>query len=246
MLSLPHTFSKRSRDAFISTEVNQRVESTVQTHQAPTELTSDVDTVRPFLAQLPTVQKSRPKVEVLEYVVGDVTDREQKHQDDQQLHTFLFEYLVGGICPAENDKHVSVAAQRDEERDAESCERPSKTVPEVTLYVHFIGGVEAFFSVPPSHFGVEHVWKTLNPNQQPGGDRDNHRAGESDLSQRSQWMDNSQVPVDTYTGQEADAAVQIQIEEESRYLAERLSKNPSTLHEVVHHQKGNRQQVQDV
>lgn len=90
LLSSPQTVSKRSGDVFMSMEVNQRVESTVQTHQAPTELMSDVDTVRPFTAQLPTGQKSRPKVEVLQYVIGDVTNGEKKNQDDQQLHASLF------------------------------------------------------------------------------------------------------------------------------------------------------------
>lgn len=131
---------------------------------------------------------------------------------------------------------MSVAAERDQERDAESCERPSKTVLEVTLYVLHVGGVEASLGARLRHFGVEHVWKTLNPNQQPGGDRYEHRVSESDSPHRSDWMDNSQVPVHTDPGQEADAAKQIQVEAESRYLAERLSKDPSVL-QVVRHQK---------
>lgn len=65
-LSWPHTFSERSQDVFISTEVNQRVESTVQTNKATTELTGDVHTVRPFWAHLPIGLNSWPKVEVLE------------------------------------------------------------------------------------------------------------------------------------------------------------------------------------
>lgn len=146
LLTSQHTLPKRSKDVFISAEVNQRVESTVQTHQAPTELLSDVDAVRPFTAHLPTGQESGPKVEVLEYVIGDVANREKKNQDDQQLHTFLFQDLVRGIFPTENYKHVSVAAERDQERDAESCRRPSQTVHEVTLYVLLIGGVKACLS----------------------------------------------------------------------------------------------------
>lgn len=52
-LSWPQTFPERCQDVFISTEVNQRVESTVQTNEATTELTGDVHTVRPFWAHLP-------------------------------------------------------------------------------------------------------------------------------------------------------------------------------------------------
>lgn len=59
-------------------------------------------------------------------------------------------------------------------------------------------------------------------------------------------MDNSHVPVHTDTRQEPDAAVQIYIEAESRYLAERMSKNPSTPLEVVDHQEWKRKQVENV
>lgn len=109
-----------------------------------------------------------------------------------------------------------------------------------------MGGIKAFLSVSLKCFGVEHVWKTLNSNQQPSGDRDNHRVGEGDASHGSHRMDNSQVPVHTYARQEPDAAIQIKIEAEPCYLAECLSENPSTPHEVVDHQKWKREQVENV
>ena len=59
-------------------------------------------------------------------------------------------------------------------------------------------------------------------------------------------MDNGQVPVHTYTSQEPNAAIQIQVEAEPCHLAEYISKDPFTLHEVVHHQKWQREQVQNI
>lgn len=59
-------------------------------------------------------------------------------------------------------------------------------------------------------------------------------------------MDNGQVPVHTYTSQEPNAAIQIQVEAESCHLAECFSKDPFTLHKVVHHQKWQREQVQNI
>lgn len=207
---------------------------------------SDVDALRPLMALLPTGQESGPEVEVLEDVIGDVTKGEEQDQDDQQLHASLFQHLVGGVCPAENHKHVSVAAQREQQRDAEARERPCQTVPQVAGNELSVGGIEAFLSVPAGGFGVEHVWKTLNPNQQPGGGGDQHRVGEGDASHGSEGVDDGQVAVDADAGEEGHAAVQVQVEAEPGHLAEGLPEDPATLHEVVDHQEGKRQQVEDV
>ena len=47
-------------------------------------------------------------------MIGDVTNREENNQDEQQLQTSLFQYLVSGISAAENDNRMSIAAQCDE------------------------------------------------------------------------------------------------------------------------------------
>lgn len=141
---------------------------------------------------------------------------------------------------------MSVAAQGDEERDEEPCEGPCETVLQVTLYVLGIGSIEAFFSPCWKMFGIEHVWKTLNSYQHPSGDRDEHRVGDSDSSHHSHWVDDRQVPVHTNTRQEPDTSIQVQVEAESCYLAEGVSKNPPAAHEVVHHQKRKRKEVQKI
>lgn len=69
--------------------------------------------------------------------------------------------------------------------------------------------------------------------------------GDGDASQHSHRMHNGQIPVDTNTSEESNAAIQIQVETQSCYLAECVSKGPK-IHEVVHHQKRERDQVQDV
>ena len=97
--------------------------------------------------------------------MGDVANREEKDQNEQQPQDFLFQYLVSGICGAENHNHMSIAAQCDEERDKKSSDGPSKAVDQVILKNDLIGGLAAFIS----HvcFVVDNVWKTLNRHQQP-------------------------------------------------------------------------------
>ena len=81
-------------------EVNQRVESTVQTHKDTTYLTSNVDSVIPFTAYPLFGKNSCQEVEVSEYMIGDVTDRKEKNQDEQQLQASLFQYLISSLqCP---------------------------------------------------------------------------------------------------------------------------------------------------
>ena len=61
-------------------------------------------------------------------MIWEVTNREEKNQDDQQPQASLFQHPVSGVCTAENDDHMRVAAQCDEERDTESSECQSKAV----------------------------------------------------------------------------------------------------------------------
>ena len=98
-------------------------------------------------------------------MIGDVTNREENNQDEQQLQTSLFLYLVSGIFAAENDNHMSIATQCDEEWDAKPSECPSEAVFQVLLNVCIMGGTVAFPSGVSKCLGVEHVRKTLNAHQ---------------------------------------------------------------------------------
>lgn len=140
-------------------------------------------------------------------MIGDVTNREEKNQDAQQLQASLFQYLVSGFCAAEKNNHMSIAAQCDEEWDAKPSEGPSNAIVQVILNIDFTGGVVASNRLVSECFAVEHVWKTLNAHQQPNHDGDPHRVGDSYSSHHSHWMDNSQVPVHTDTSKEPNAAI---------------------------------------
>lgn len=206
----------------------------------------DVDALGPPVAPPLAGQEPGPEVEVLEDVVGDVADGEEQDQDDQQLHASLRQHLVGGVCPAEDHEDVSVAAQREQQRDAEAHQRPPETVPEVVGHELPVRGVKALLCVLTRGFGVEHVRQALDPHQQPGGGGDERRVGEGDASHGPQRVDDGQVAVDADAGEEAHAAVQVQVEAEPGHLAEGLPEDPATVHEVVDHQEGQRQQVEDV
>ena len=103
-------------------------------------------------------------------MIGDVTNGEENNQDEQQLHTSLFLYPVSAICAADNDNHMSIAAQYDEEWDTKPSESLSKAVFQVILNICLMGGIVAFPRFVSKCFGVEHVWKTLNTHQQPNHD----------------------------------------------------------------------------
>ena len=103
-------------------------------------------------------------------MIGDVTNREENNQNEQQLQTSLFLYLVSGICAADNGKYMSIAAQCDEEWDTKPSKCPSKAVFQVILNICLMGGIVAFPSGVSKCFGVEHVWKTLNTHQHPHSD----------------------------------------------------------------------------
>lgn len=100
-------------------------------------------------------------------MIGDVTDGEEKNQDEEQLQASLFQNLVSGVCVAEEDDHMSVTAQHDEQRDTKSSHRPSNAVFQVTLNTLRIGGIKAFLRFVHIIFRVKRVWKTLNTHQQP-------------------------------------------------------------------------------
>lgn len=151
-------------------QVDQRVESAVQTHEAVAQLPSNVDSIEPFVTDLLFGQNSRQEVEVLEYVEGDVTDGEEKNQNEQQPQASLFQYLVSGVCAAETENHMSVAAHCNEERDTKASEGPSKAVFQVILNFSIAGGIVTLCSFPYRCFGVKHVRKTLNTHQHPNQD----------------------------------------------------------------------------
>ena len=95
--NLLELLSELSSNIFMCMEVNQRVESTVQTHKAPTYLMRNEDSVIPFMAYPLFGKNSWPEVEVSKYMIGDVTDREEKNQDEQQLQASLFQYFVSSL-----------------------------------------------------------------------------------------------------------------------------------------------------
>lgn len=148
-------------------EKNQRVESTVQNHKATADPVTNVDAVVPLATYSVLGQDSGPQVQVLEHVVGDVAHREEKNQDEQQPQAFLFQFRISGVCAAQDDNHMSIAAQYDEEWDAKSSERPSKVVLQIISHSVFTGGVEAFPSVVVKMFVKENVRKALSTHQQP-------------------------------------------------------------------------------
>ena len=59
-------------------------------------------------------------------------------------------------------------------------------------------------------------------------------------------MDNSQVTINTYTSEETNAAIQVQVEAESCYLAEGVSKDPLTPQSIVGNQKWECEQIQNI
>ena len=103
-------------------------------------------------------------------MIGDVTNTEENNQDEQQLQTSLFLYLVSGIFAAENDNHMSIAAQCDEEWQTKPSECPSEAVFQVILNISAMGGIIAFPRFVSRCLDVEHVWKTLDTHQQPNHD----------------------------------------------------------------------------
>lgn len=80
-------------------------------------------------------------------MIGDVTQREQKNQSQQQPQAFFIQYFINCVFAADDNSYVSIAAQRDEKRDKKSSECPNKTVLQVILNVFTGGGMKAFLSI---------------------------------------------------------------------------------------------------
>ena len=59
-------------------------------------------------------------------------------------------------------------------------------------------------------------------------------------------MDNRQVTINTYTSEETNAAIQVQVEAESCYLAEDISKDPFTPQSMVGNQKWECEQIKNI
>lgn len=239
-------FSELWRDVLTYLKINQRVESTVQTHKATTDLMSDIYFISPAHEYLPFGQNSWPHVEILEDMKWYITNGEEKDQDEQQFQAPLFQFLVNCVFIAEKSDRVSVAADDYEEREAEPRDGPDHSVFQVIFNVIIGSRLKTFLSVIYGWFSVEHVWHTLSTHQQPNQDRDQRRVGASYSPHHPHRMDDGQVPVHADTSEEPNAAVQIQVEAESCYLARDFSKGPSAVVEVVKHQKWEREQIQKI
>lgn len=67
-----------------------------------------------------------------------------------------------------------------------------------------------------------------------------------DFPHHSHGVHDAQVPVDADAGEEADAAVKVEVEAEAGHLAERLTEPPVAVARVIVHEERQGEQIQQV
>lgn len=92
----------------------------------------------------------------------------------------------------------------------------------------------------------EHIREDLNNDQKPDQGAYDQGVATGDFSHHSHGVHNAQIPVDADAGEEADAAIKVEVEAEACHLAERLAEVPVAVAPVIAHEERQSGQVQQI
>jgi len=149
------------------------------------------------------------------------------------------------VCSKDQD-HVAVASQDDEQGDDEPGGGPPQAVRQVLLHQVGVRGVVARLGGVPRSFIKEHIWENLDKNQHPNPCADGDGVTGPDFAHDLHRVHDAQIPVDADAGEEADAAVQVEVEAKSGHFTEGLSESPCAPLRVIADQKRQRKNIQQV
>lgn len=204
---------------------------------------AEAGVANPLLFQNPGFQ-----INISKHVVGDKTDGEQYHQNHDQFQTPLLQQGVNVGFFSKNHYNVSITGQNDDQRYDKPRDGPDDAVRQVACDEVVRGGVET--RVDFKCFGIilgeEHIGEDLNNDDKPHQGAYGQRVAAGDFPHHSHGVHDAQVPVDTDASEEADAAVEVQVEAEAGHLAERLTELPFAVPRVIVHEEGQGEKVQQV
>jgi len=193
--------------------------------------------------QLPA---SRQQVEVSEDVVGEEADGEEDHHQNHQSDASSPEPEVHGVIPAEHHHHVAVTSDDDEERDDEPCHGDSCGVWQVNAKVLMARRVMAprprVVHLAEGKIG-SYLCNDPRPDRRAEPCRRRCAMAPAPCLQR---VHNAQVAVDADAGEEADAGVEVEVEEAPGDAAPALPEEPGSVPQVVADEEGQRADVQQV
>ena len=228
-------------------EVKDRIHAAVEARQPPRHLVGGVDAVVE-LAHVGALEvQPGPHVQVLHHVEGQVGDGEDRQHDDDQVDGFLTQGRVVHVIADQRFDDHAVAAEYDDERDAEAEHGQSHAVDEVTGELILGGGVVAGGRVAlGARPGVIEDggdgYDDDHPHQGAGDDR----VFLLQPAQRLERVHHPGVPVHADAGQKQDTPVEVHVEYEALQAAQHVTEYPVGLVEVVEDEEGQREDVAEV
>lgn len=206
----------------------------------------NVDAAEPGVAHPVLFQNPGFQIKISEHVVGDEADGEQNHQNPDQFQTPLLHQWVDVGVPCKNHTNVPITQKVDKKWDGESCDSPRDAVGQIFTDPLVRCGVKTRVWFGDIILFKEQIGEDLSNDQEPDGDAYGQGESPGDLPHHLHRVDYAQVPVDADACEEADAAVEVEVEAEAGQLAERLAVLPPALARIVIHEERQGEHVQQV
>lgn len=179
-------------------------------------------------------------------MVGDKTDGEKYDENHNQFQTALLQHRIHVGFFGQNHNNVAVARQNDEQGYSEPSDGPADAIRQVVSDQLIWRRVEARLYWAWTILVKEHIRQDLTKDKNPHHGAYTHRVAAGDLSHHFHGVHDAQIPVHTDACEKADAAIEVQVEAEARHLAERLTELPPAFTQVVIHQEGQGEEVEQV
>lgn len=228
-------------------EVKDGIHAAVEAGEAPRHLVRGVDAVVE-LAHVGALEvQPRPHVEVFHDVERQVGDGEDRKHNDDQVDGFLPEGRVVHVVVDQRLDNHAVAAEYDDERDAEPEHSQSHAVNEITRQLVLRGRVVASGRVTLQTCpGIIKNRGHTNDNYQP-----HQSAGDDGVlllqsAQRLERVHHAGVPVNTDAGEKQNTSIEVHVEYKALEATQDVPEYPVGLVEVVEDEERQREDVAEV
>lgn len=186
------------------------------------------------------------EVEVPEDVIREEADGEEDHHKDRQFDALPFDAGVNVPIPAENYHHVAVASEDDEKGDDKPRHGDGQDVELVSAQVFIPCRIVAPCPIG-IHLAEGEIRRHLEDDPAPDHcTEEKGRAQGLAPAPHLQRVDDAPVALDADAGQEADAGVEVEVEEAAGQPAHSSAEEPGPALQVVSHQEGQGDHVEQV